>query len=647
MLRSLLAFALGALVVVAGAGGALAERRVALVIGNQDYKALPALEKAVADAESYAGLFRDQGFERVIFRKDVTRQEMDEALAEFVDAIEPGDTAVFVYAGHGWSDGTQNFLIGIDAPATGSESFLRRISLPIENGADGIIDEVQAKGAALKIAIIDACRDNPFGAKDGTRSIGMARGFNRMTAPPQGTFAVFSAGAGQTALDRLSEGDADPNGVFTRIFVPLLKSNMTLLDATKAAQAQVYELAKSVGHEQQPAFYDETRGNSVCLAGTCVPSGTTVASADPAAAPQVMDIEEQYWIAVRESDNVELLTTYTDKYPEGRYAEIARVKIAALQVEAYAGIEAALGLSEQDYLDINAVLMDAKLLARTGGSRYTLDREAIRKFQEGIKVAATGYLDRDLLKRFRDNAPEVRDKWETAVLGDDNTKRLRVIRALQELGHYRTRRDDGSYYPGTWIYEDEERAAIRAYQASIDNLEAGDRIDSKAYRQLMEVSLSTDSYANEKDISGQYYSQTFGDWGLIRSGDVCWFMTIATDYTDQLTISAPALVLKFEDVTREGNNYTWRLWLNAATNTYVNDPWNLSVDGRHVLEGMMLFTWSNISQNENVVARLRSGQEAVVEYNSMFTEQTETARYSLSGFTRAYNTAKNDCVFGK
>lgn len=260
------------------ASTARAEHRVALVIGNQRYESLPSLEKSAADAAAYASLFKSKGFDQVIFKEDLSRNGMDQAVSQFIDAVQSGDLAVFVYAGHGWSDGSQNYLVPTDAPRSGSEGYLKRISLPIENGVDGVLDEIERKGARLKVAIIDACRNNPFISSDGTRSVGMSRGFNRMPQPPAGTFVVFSAGAGQTALDWLSDADPNPNGVFTRTFVPLLDADLTLLDATKAAQEKVYEAAKSVGHDQQPAYYDETRGNRACLSEACSESsGGTIA----------------------------------------------------------------------------------------------------------------------------------------------------------------------------------------------------------------------------------------------------------------------------------------------------------------------------------------------------------------------------------
>src|SRR5579871_1429974 len=138
------------------ATAAEAERRVALVIGNDYYENLPKLRKAVADADSYAEVLKAKGFDQVILEHDLTRGKLDEAIATFLDQIQPGDTALFAYSGHGWSDGTQNYIVGTDAPAGGSQDLLTRISIPLRNGVNGILDALDQKGAALKVAIIDA-----------------------------------------------------------------------------------------------------------------------------------------------------------------------------------------------------------------------------------------------------------------------------------------------------------------------------------------------------------------------------------------------------------------------------------------------------------------------------------------------------------
>src|SRR5277367_5495064 len=143
------------------ASSALAENRLALVIGNDSYKHIQVLQKAKADAKAYAQLLRDKGF-TVQEGYDLGFLDLQGAVAQFVEKIQPGDTAVFVYAGHGWSDGSTNYVVGVDAPDVAGQELLARVSLPIRNGLTGVLDDFARKAAGLKVAIIDACRDNPF-----------------------------------------------------------------------------------------------------------------------------------------------------------------------------------------------------------------------------------------------------------------------------------------------------------------------------------------------------------------------------------------------------------------------------------------------------------------------------------------------------
>lgn len=328
MLRSLFALVLLCTMTALGASGALAAKRVALVIGNDAYRELPPLQKAVADADSFAAAMTEQGFDQVILKRNLDRSTMDLAIAEFLELIEVGDTAVFFYSGHGWSDGAQNFLVGVDAPRASSETLLARISIPLQNGATGIIDEIGRKGAALKVAIIDACRDNPFASNVPGRSIGLSRGLVAQQ-PPSGTFIVFSAGAGQTALDRLSNSDPDPNSVFTRTFLPLVRARLPLLEAIKQTQQQVYDLALQISHEQEPAYYDQVRG-SACLSESCNADGTVVVPPPlPVPAPGVPEDEKAYEAALSVG-TCGALNAFARAYPDSFYAVLAREKAAAV-----------------------------------------------------------------------------------------------------------------------------------------------------------------------------------------------------------------------------------------------------------------------------------------------------------------------------
>ena len=217
------------------AGSALAEKRLALVIGNDSYRHIDRLQKARADAKSYADLLREKGFS-VEDRYDLGFDEMGRGRRIRREDRARRHRGVRLFRSRLERRRAQLSRRRRRAGAP-SEERLTRLSLPIRNGATGVLDDFERKGAALKVAIIDACRDNPFQPPPGRRGYGLPRGLRPEGV--EGSFVVYSAGEGQSAMDRLSEADADPNSVFTRAFLPLLRQDLPLLDAVKAPRARL------------------------------------------------------------------------------------------------------------------------------------------------------------------------------------------------------------------------------------------------------------------------------------------------------------------------------------------------------------------------------------------------------------------------
>jgi formylglycine-generating enzyme required for sulfatase activity len=313
------------------ATSALAENRLALVIGNDGYQHIAALQKAKADAKSYADLLREKGYS-VQEGYDLGFVEMLGAVARFAKKILPGDTAVFIYSGHGWSDGSTNYIVGVDAPASEGQEVLTSVSLPIRNGLTGVLDDFTRKGAGLKVAIIDACRDNPFQPPPGEKGYGLERGLRPQSI--EGSFVIYSAGEGQAAMDRLSEADADPNSVFTRTLLPLLRADLPLTDAIKASQDKTHALAASADHNQIPAYYDEVLGRA-CLSAACKsaveprPNGEG-AKVDPPLDPKFAEAR-LVWQDLQSSTSVPLLQAFAARYADTIYANSALERIAELK----------------------------------------------------------------------------------------------------------------------------------------------------------------------------------------------------------------------------------------------------------------------------------------------------------------------------
>ncbi len=237
---------------------AQAEKRVALVIGNNDYKHVPKLQKAVNDARTMGDALKQLGFQ-VMVAENQSRQQFSQTLLAFDNAVEPGDTAFFFFAGHGFEIAGQNYLLPTDVPAAteGQEELVRDASVL----ADRIVERLQNRKVRTSILVFDACRNNPF-ERTGTRAVAGGGGLAPMAQLPEGVFSVFSAGYKQTALDRLSNDDNSSNSVFTRTFArELLQPGEDLVEVAQHTRRSVSEMAESIGHKQIPAYSDQMVDN--------------------------------------------------------------------------------------------------------------------------------------------------------------------------------------------------------------------------------------------------------------------------------------------------------------------------------------------------------------------------------------------------
>jgi len=226
--------------------------RSALVIGNGAYQSTPPLKNAVSDAKAIARTLRTIGY-AVVERSNLSRSGMQRAVREWVRSLPGGSEAIFYFAGHGVQFSAANYLIPVDVVAE-DEDQLKDDSLPLQR----ILDDLSEQRVRLSLIILDACRDNPFKSGVSGRSIGRSRGLAPTTAAT-GQIILYSAGAGQTALDELGPADRNPNGVFTRTLLKHMTTpNLPVDQVMQRTKREVIQLARSIGHEQVPALYDQT-----------------------------------------------------------------------------------------------------------------------------------------------------------------------------------------------------------------------------------------------------------------------------------------------------------------------------------------------------------------------------------------------------
>jgi len=178
-------------------------RRIALIIGNSTYAAVPALKNPSMDARAIADTLTSIGFEKVTLKLDLDRQATWAALTEFANEAARADWAVVYYAGHGIELDGQNYVIPVDAKLDSDRNVLFE-TVPLDH-----IVEATAGARKFRLVILDACRNNPFlqtmTRVASTRAV--TRGLSRVE-PQGGVLVAYAAKAGEVALD--GEGGNSP-----------------------------------------------------------------------------------------------------------------------------------------------------------------------------------------------------------------------------------------------------------------------------------------------------------------------------------------------------------------------------------------------------------------------------------------------------
>ncbi len=309
-----------------------ASKKVALVIGNDHYQNVPGLNKAVNDASTISDVLRQRGF-NVIQAHNLGRRATNQKIHQFISQVDSGDVAAFYYAGHGIEIEGQNYLLPVDVPAaeSGQAGFVKSESISLVS----LLNRLRSKHARLNIVVLDACRNNPFKSEN-QRGVGSTRGLAAVT-PPKGTFILYSADAGEAALDSLSKDDTNPNSVFTRVLAPLiLKPDVHLAMLARDVRKQVKRLARSVQHEQTPAYYDAVLGDFYFTeqkkpVEEPVVETIVVKKSRPEYANFDASLELAFWQDVKNSENLAFLDSYIQQYPNGKFVYLAKAKINALK----------------------------------------------------------------------------------------------------------------------------------------------------------------------------------------------------------------------------------------------------------------------------------------------------------------------------
>lgn len=284
-------------------GPSLADKRVALVVGNANYKNTAALSNPGNDATDVAQALRAIGFE-VTLKLDAEKRQMDQAIAQFARDATSADAAFFYYSGHGMQFQGSNYVMPVDA------ELQDEISLRYEMTA---VDDVKAaleRSSGVKIMVLDSCRNNPLAAKlvrsisVKTRDVPNVQGFAR-PEKTRGMIIVYA-----TQSDDVANDGTGRNSPFSAAF----------LKEIKEPGLEIGTMFRRVGGD----VYQATDGaQSPELSISLVPEYYL----------NQAETDQSIWARIRGSADAGTIREFLSRYPKSFYAPDARARLDLLDRE--------------------------------------------------------------------------------------------------------------------------------------------------------------------------------------------------------------------------------------------------------------------------------------------------------------------------
>ncbi len=367
MVRSLCVLLVMVLFNFATPSSAVAEKRVALVIGNGGYTNIQALPNPANDATLMMSTLKKLDFD-VISAIDQDKAGMERAIVQFGRKLRSsGKDAVglFYYAGHGVQSNGVNYLLPLNLDVR-DESELELFAV----SANWVLGQMENAGNAINMVFLDSCRDNPFKTKSyrGTTS---TRGLAKMVAP-MGSYIGYATAPDEKALD-----GAGRNSPFTKALVKAIQMpDLTVEQAFKRTRLEVLEKTAKLQTPWDSSsltgdFYFAGRGSS----GSGNSSGQTV------------NADALFWQSVQTSTNPASFEAYLTAYPNGKFAGLARIRLSELQQTQVAAIDPASGPEIAELSEERRIKASGNVNVRAGPST---SEKRVGRARGGERVRVTG-----------------------------------------------------------------------------------------------------------------------------------------------------------------------------------------------------------------------------------------------------------------
>jgi hypothetical protein len=288
--------------------------RVALVVGVADYAHAPALAHTLNDARDIAEALRRLNFDvDLVLNPD--RATLENAVRGLGRKSHGADASLFYFSGHALESEGINWLLPTSADVQ-SNGDLRFESLDL-----AAVLEQTTGTARVSLVFLDACREDPFKQRFGITRDLTRSGLAAANATTAGSYIAFATAPGMVAAD-----GAGPHSPFTAALLKYIETPG--LEVRQMMSRVRGDVEAATDDKQIPWDSSSLRGDFYFVPTV---GSDRVIQAINGLSPQV-DVDTLFWESVKDSKNSKDFNAYLLKFPQGVFAEIARNRLAELNV---------------------------------------------------------------------------------------------------------------------------------------------------------------------------------------------------------------------------------------------------------------------------------------------------------------------------
>jgi hypothetical protein len=292
--------------------------KVALIIANGTYANAGRLPNPTNDAQLVATAARRAGFDAVTLATDLSLTNFQRALRDFRDKAAGAQVAMVYYAGHGIEGGGKNWLIPVDAALKSD------LDLPYEAiDLDRVMEAIS--GAKVRMVVLDACRNNPFGRSWRSSSRAVTRGLASLDVDD--VLVIYSAAPGQTASDGTGANSPFATSLAKRLDQPDLPVQLL-------GGAVRDDVLAATGGEQRPFVSASITGTPIYLmpgrGGAAMGSAPATTAPPVAATVDQATLDALAWQGAMGANSIDAYQEYRRQFPQGRFVRLAEQNIVRL-----------------------------------------------------------------------------------------------------------------------------------------------------------------------------------------------------------------------------------------------------------------------------------------------------------------------------